>query len=133
MKKAYPKILRIFLREIRESLYDYINLERVDVNTRSFSGDTPLIKAVYWGDLRVVQALLKHGADPNADGEDDYTALHCAASQGRHRIARLLLEHGASTSATTIGNRTALGLAEVCNDPEMIRILKETGSHPTLA
>jgi ankyrin repeat protein len=37
----------------------------VDVNYRGKNGQTALLFASHWGYYSVVEALLKHGADPN--------------------------------------------------------------------
>ena len=39
------------------------------------------------------------GADPNCEGPDDQTPLHCAAAQGSRATVKLLLEHNANVRA----------------------------------
>lgn len=42
-----------------------------------------------------VRELLAHGADPNAEDADNWTALLCAAKEGHTDICLQLLEHNA--------------------------------------
>lgn len=42
-----------------------------------------------------VRELLAHGADPNAEDSDNWTALLCAAKEGHTDICLQLLEHNA--------------------------------------
>ena len=44
---------------------------------------------------KVVEALLKHGADPNVRGRDGKTALSFAIGRDYHEIVRLLKDAGA--------------------------------------
>lgn len=37
----------------------------MDINYRGKNGETALLSASHWGRFEVVEALLKHGADPN--------------------------------------------------------------------
>lgn len=58
------------------------------------SGDTYLIAAASLGAERVGLRLLEHGAEVNARGLFDATALHWAAFMGLEALARALFEHG---------------------------------------
>ena len=73
----------------------------VDVNARDQEGLTPLLRAVMYENIEVLQLLLEHGADASMQGADDYPgeagliALHAAAWTGREDVYRLLLDAGA--------------------------------------
>lgn len=47
------------------------------------------------GKSSFVRELLAHGADPNAEDNDNWTALLCAAKEGHYDIVLQLLEHNA--------------------------------------
>lgn len=47
------------------------------------------------GKSNFVRELLAHGADPNAEDNDNWTALLCAAKEGHYDIVLQLLEHNA--------------------------------------
>lgn len=49
----------------------------------------------------VIELLLRHGADPNQRGINDYTALHMAVEQNNLRAVELLLAAGADPSLGT--------------------------------
>lgn len=58
-------------------------------------GLTPLHVAAAYGRLRVVQILLKHGADVNAKDNLGSTPLFYAVGRNQTGVAQLLLTHGA--------------------------------------
>ena len=69
----------------------------VDPNRRDRRFDwTPLMHAVHKGQAKAAEALLKHGADPNAGTEGGLTPLMMAAGDSDPRIVELLLAHGAN-------------------------------------
>ena len=63
----------------------------------SCAGDvnSDLINAAAKGQAEPVEALLAKGADVNAKGKGDRTALIFAAVSGHADAARVLLDHGA--------------------------------------
>jgi hypothetical protein len=60
---------------------------------------------------RVVAALLRHGADVNAEDAGGHRPLHLAAFEGDAETVQTLLAHGAADAPTHDG-RTALAIAE---------------------
>jgi hypothetical protein len=67
-----------------------------DVNAFGYNGWTPIHTASGFGQLMVLQVLLKHHADVNAVSRSSWTPLHRASWDGHLKVARLLLEHGAN-------------------------------------
>ena len=63
------------------------------------------------GSNHLLQALLEHGADPNARQSGGLSPLHTAADRGDVEMARLLLEHGADPAVADDEGRTPLDLA----------------------
>ena len=63
-----------------------------------FEGVTPLMAACVQGHDSCVKILLEHGADVNARGDDDMTALGLAAVNGRSQCVKLLLAAGANVN-----------------------------------
>jgi ankyrin repeat protein len=60
------------------------------------SGMTPLLSAVFRGDLEAVRILLDAGADPNLHSDLDGSPLwHAEDDFGLFAIAKLLKAHGA--------------------------------------
>ncbi len=85
-----------------------------------------ITRAAYWRQPRIVQSLLKAGADP--DGDDQYgTALAQAAENGDREIVRILLGAGADPNKDP-GGGSALTFALRGGDPEIIALLREHGA-----
>jgi ankyrin repeat protein len=59
-------------------------------------------------DTRLVEAMLRHGADVNATDEHGWTALMSAVYANRQATVHLLLEHGADVNAQTDDGNTVL-------------------------
>jgi ankyrin repeat protein len=96
------------------------------VDVRGQEGMTPLMSAVWYGDLEMVQILLDCKADVSARSVNNYAPIHYV-SQGPLSlttphdipqlfpdIARLLLGHGADLNARTNGGWTPLHAAAGC-------------------
>lgn len=70
--------------------------------------------------LRVVQKMIKAGADVNAQGQLEFggaTALHIAADTGDEAIVKLLIEAGANVNAKDKEGRTPLDVARSDKSP----------------
>lgn len=90
------------------------------------SGAIPLLRAAYWGEAGMVQAMLAAGADPDVQGEGNgnrvdkgvvtfgWTPLHVAAlrnSRGNAEVVRVLLAAGADPKVTDARGMTAMDIA----------------------
>ena len=71
----------------------------------------PLHAASRRNHLKIVQSLLRHGADVNATGMWGRTPLLFALSEGYLEVVRSLLEHGADVDAKNLFNWTSLHMA----------------------
>ena len=69
------------------------------MDARQADNFTSLMLACNGGILRLVQTLLKKGADPDAGGANLRTALHVAAIAGHAAVIKELLDYGASKNA----------------------------------
>ncbi|KAH9990939.1 ankyrin repeat-containing domain protein [Russula vinacea] len=98
-----------------------------DVDVRDTSQDTPLREACKAGALDIMQWLLNHGADVNAQGLWLLTPLH--SYRGTSEGIRLLLKHGANMDAEDDQGRTPLQLALERGEPnDVATCLKEHGA-----
>lgn len=78
---------------------------------------TPLMAAVSQGDLEATQALLDHGANLNAAGQQGYTPIMDASRFGTPEVVRALLARGADIRPrNSADGKTALGLAMLTKD-----------------
>jgi uncharacterized protein len=77
--------------------------------------------------LEVVTLLIRHGADLDQRGINDWTPLHWAASTGDLNAVRLLLKAGANRSARTrIDNcATPLEEAEAAGSQDVAAVLRD--------
>ena len=73
--------------------------------------------------LKVVQSLLRHGADVNAPGVWGRTPLLFASVKGHLEVVRCLVEHGADVNAKDQYDTTSLHLAAFCGHPEIVMTL----------
>ena len=102
----------------------------VNVNLANPWHDTPLSKACHDGDESLVQLLLEHGADVDAEGRNG-TALQVAAESwhGTEQIVSLLLEKHANANAQgSFGYGTALQAAAYRGNEEIVRLLLSKGA-----
>ncbi|KAI0263297.1 hypothetical protein BC834DRAFT_327603 [Gloeopeniophorella convolvens] len=89
---------------------------------------TPLQAAAKGNYLSIVQALLKYGADVNAESGAFGTALQAASSRGHLEITRLLLEHGTDVNAAGGDSENALQSASREGHLEITQLLLEHGA-----
>lgn len=68
----------------------------IDVNAQTPSGQTLIHVAAGNADLKCVQLLLEHGADPNIKDSRGWGPLHAAIRRGKWKCAILLIEAGAN-------------------------------------
>ena len=85
--------------------------EGADVNYRDDFGGTPLMDAAYKGHAKIVDFLLRHGADPSMTDEGGIlalgaTALHRAAMAGSEATVKILLAYGADVNAINKNGKT---------------------------
>ncbi|KAJ8344794.1 hypothetical protein SKAU_G00289870 [Synaphobranchus kaupii] len=116
------------------------------VGAQNREGETPLNAACAGAErpaeagryLRVVQRLLRSGADPRTAGRKKHTPLHNACSNCCPRIVHVLLQHGACANAANCAGHTPLDcLLQVVEDfpdqqpEEVARWLLNFGAQPT--
>jgi len=95
------------------------------VNAYSEDGFQPLGLAAYFGQLNIVDYLLKAGAEVNSPSKNSLrvTPLQSAVAGGHLKITCLLLEAGASPNVREGGGYTPLHTAAHNGDIEIVRNL----------
>ena len=116
--------------------------ERIDVTLElvAIMGDmviispsTPLVRAVWEGNLREVKNLLAQGVDVNVVDEGVYTtALGAAVSNGKLEFVQALLNAGADPNVRNQSGRTALMSLDRDATAEMVRLLLASGADVSL-
>lgn len=106
---------------------EYLIKVGAPINSPSRNGlkAAPIQSAVAAGHEKVVQMLLRFGADPNAREQGGYTPLHAAAQNGDEDMIRLLLYGGADLTLRGKDGKTPLDLAMESGDEKTSMILRE--------
>ena len=103
--------------------------EEVPTN-RPEDGYLPLHLAAKGGHTAVIEALIAHGAVPNAPGKNDSTALHVAAIAGQANVVPVLVAAGANVEALDWKWYTPLYRAAQANQGSTVRALIAAGANP---
>ena len=117
----------------------HLVLELIEANKKSInesdeSGNWPLIIASYMGYIKILELLLKNGAQLSVlDPSMNATALHAAAYAGRSKSARLLIEYGIEIDKQgPINGYTALHDAIWQNNIETASVIIRGGANKNI-
>ncbi|CAN0504870.1 unnamed protein product, partial [Ectocarpus sp. 12 AP-2014] len=124
--------LHLAALEGMDELVSSLLLRGADKDALSVLGKTPLMLASRWGHLSVVHTLLAatiigHGADVNASGDLNETALHTAARRDGAGAVNALIEVGADINARAYDG-TSLTYAALFNRRDSVLALLERGA-----
>ena len=93
------------------SVETLVLLLRYGASVNAWDGDhesTPLLMAVFRGQLEAVRLLLAAGADPNVVDSEGDTPLRWCVEHGDHDTAALLLRCGADQTIDSFGGITCM-------------------------
>jgi len=99
-----------------------------ELNARSKSGNTALLRAAHSMAVQVVVRLIGAGADIGIRNDAGDTALIAAVRSGDVGSSRALLEAGASPNVRNERFQSARSLIEERNSPEWAALLESSGS-----
>ncbi|XP_037483657.1 serine/threonine-protein phosphatase 6 regulatory ankyrin repeat subunit A-like isoform X1 [Triticum dicoccoides] len=102
---------------------------RVDVNQRTFTGDTALAISAAYGTAAITKYLLDRGADPTLVGAL-WPPLHGAAMSGECEILELLLSAGIDVDCFDSVYGTPLHAAAAVGEDGAVNILLEHHADP---
>ncbi len=97
----------------------------VNVASRNPMKVMPLHSAAAGHNLRIVQMLLEHKADPNAKQQAGWTPLHAAAQHGDQEMLELLLKYDADPS---IANEAGVTAAQLAREKGHVELLRRLGA-----
>ncbi|KAL9094308.1 MAG: hypothetical protein Q9165_003449 [Trypethelium subeluteriae] len=101
--------------------------QRCDIDESDENGQTALIWASTFGFHEAVQLLLNNGANVNAKGGSDGSALHAASSYGHEMVVKTLLNQGADINARKAPLGSALQAASAYGEEKMVKLLLDQG------
>ena len=101
--------------------------QKVDVNSESSSGYTPLHISAGWDMRRVTGLLVTHGAKINAQNVSSWTPLHLAAGRGHTKMVKFLLARGADPGIEDRVGRTPADLAQEAFNDDLVDLLESEG------
>ncbi|XP_015913961.1 oxysterol-binding protein-related protein 1 [Parasteatoda tepidariorum] len=93
----------------------------LDINCKGNHDWRPLHLACYFGHDKIVESLIKHGADVNVLNDTGDTPLHKAAYTGREELVLLLLSKNADVFIRNSEGQTS---RSICDNDEIIKLLK---------
>lgn len=103
------------------------SISTANVMARDSYGNTPLHKAVEYGEINHVKAILALGADVNARSIQGGTPLHIAARFSNLETVLLLLNRGADLKAKDVNGKTAIHYASAGVNKEIVLALLNAG------
>lgn len=92
--------------------------------SEKYSSPANLHEAIYWGNYKVAEDMIRSGADVNAKDEKLRTPLHYAAAVvGRRREVKLLLRNQADPTTKDIDGETPIDWATECHQERHLQLL----------
>ncbi len=118
LREPSPKVAQIL-----------IQAPKIDLNPLTADDESPLMMAVFKGQVELAQQMIEKGADVNKTG---WTPLHYAATAGHVQLIGLLLAKYAYIDAESPNKSTPLMMAAHYGTPGAVKLLLEEGADPTL-
>ena len=114
----------------RETVSHIISRDRMQVNSFSKDGFTPLGLASFFENVAVVLLLLANGADPNLIAKNDFKVapLHSACAIFNYEIAALLIKGGGDVNAKQMQGVTPLHSAAHNGKTDLAKLLLDHGA-----
>jgi ankyrin repeat protein len=130
---ADPRPLHIASAYCQIGVINELILNGAELNSRNFSGETPLFVAIEeCDDLEVVKLLINSGANINSRNSYGETPLSKAVQSGNMDMVRELLRRGADINSKNRRGITPLIIAIEDRDYPMVKFLLDAGADPNV-
>ncbi|XP_042018902.1 uncharacterized protein LOC121766703 [Salvia splendens] len=103
----------------------------IDALNYNDSGDTPLAKAVKGEHVKIVEFLVKHGAEISLPNIEGFTPLHYAVLKDNMELMELLLRKDALVDVDSVDG-TPLQIAVSCGNVQAVKYILSRGAWPSL-
>ena len=123
-------LMHIAAQKGHKDVVNVLYKKGVNVNIRSFSGDTAIRQASFHGNLSVVKLLVSFHANVNLADHEGRTPLMCASQEGYVDIVQVLIQSGCLLSLTDKALSTALSFSLRKNNIDVAQILLENHANP---
>lgn len=106
--------------------FEFLLASGADINTKSKDYENSVLNQVAsYGNARLINELIKHGATIDTRNKRGQTPLHTAVEAENIDVVEVLLKHGANTSVADNNNETPLDIAKRMDFPEIQKLLNE--------
>jgi ankyrin repeat protein len=114
------------------TLIAYLIRNGLDVNARSFDGQSPLMVAIWGENSDVIRTLIESGADVNAVDHYNRTPIMAAAHRGNRDLIRLLVKAGAEVNVADRDGTTPLINLSIQGSDDAAKTLLKAGADTDL-
>ncbi|KAL1568717.1 ankyrin-1-like isoform X2 [Salvia divinorum] len=109
-----------------------IKTVRVYIDAETYKRDTPLAEAAKGGHVKIVEFLIKHGAQISLPNIEGFTPMHYAALKDNRELLELLRIKGASIETDSVDG-TPLQVAVSRGHVEAVKSLLSHGANPNFS
>jgi len=128
-------VIKAAINDDKKTLKELLNNNPNKINIKDTNGDTALIWAALKGNIKIVNFLIKKGANLNIQDNSGQTALHAVSlkctnknKKIKNKILQSLIKNGGNVNIKTNKNMTPLMYAVECSY-DMVQELVESGAN----
>lgn len=122
------KVVNAADRNNLQLLKELIERQKMPVDSVGDFGATPLIRASYRGNERIVSYLISQNADVNIGDLGGETALHIASREGHLPIVQMLVNSGANLETQDVDGWTPLMRATLRGRDKVVQLIIASGA-----